>query len=74
MEPPLSYPSRSPGLIKEPHQASLLHFFLWKYLQYYLQSPKYRKGQFLSYWQSDKCKLPLGLCEALLLVLALIQK
>lgn len=46
MEPLLSYPSRSLGLIKEPHQASLLHLSLWKYLQYYLQSPKYQKGQF----------------------------
>lgn len=48
MELPFSYPSRRLGLIKEPHQASLLHFWFspWKCLQYYLQSPKYRKGQF----------------------------
>lgn len=44
MELPVSYPSRSLGLIKEPHQASLLH--IWKYLQYYLRGPRYRKGQF----------------------------
>lgn len=46
MEPPLSDPGRSLGLMKEPHQASLLLFSLWKYLQYYLQGPEYRKGQF----------------------------
>lgn len=73
MEPPLSYPSRSLGLIKEPHQASLLHF-CGNICNITCKVPNIGRDSFVLNWQSDKCKLPPGLCEELLLVLAFIQK